>query len=216
MAEWPSTQRSLVERIRDDRDAEAWTIFVQTYRPLIEQRCMRHGVQGADAEEVTADILLRLRKFTYRPDVGRLRGYLRTIIDREVWRLRKKLARRERAVGGSEVDLLVRQPAESDPGWDATFVAHILDAALERIKPEFDPDTWNAFLKVSTEIREADGCRSRIWLAVGSQPGAARETAAAFGREVAWVYKVKFRVMRRLKEEVLYLSGEILAEIGNS
>lgn len=215
MAEWPSTQRSIVERIGDDRDAEAWNTFVQTYGPLIEQRCLQRGLQGADAEEVTADVLMKLRRFTYRPEIGSLRGYLRTIIDREVWRVKKKLARGIRARGGSEVDVLAGQPGEHDAGWDATFVAHILESAMQRVEPEFDPETWSAFLQVSTQVCDRNG-RSRTWIEVGSQPGAARDTACAFGRDVAWVYKVKFRVMKRLKEEVLYLSGELLAETGSS
>src|SRR5579872_1932049 len=74
------TRASLIKRIRDVRDASAWTTFLETYAPLIYGYCRRKGLQESDAADVTQEVLSEIAKaargFEYRPERGRFRNWL--------------------------------------------------------------------------------------------------------------------------------------------
>src|SRR5262245_64438036 len=55
MGESPTTQLSLLARIRDVRDAQAWGEFVDIYAPLVYRLARRHGLQDADAADLAQD-----------------------------------------------------------------------------------------------------------------------------------------------------------------
>src|SRR5271155_2575035 len=52
-----STHPSLLVRLRDVQDGEAWRTFVTTYAPLVYATSRRHGLQDADAADLTQDVL---------------------------------------------------------------------------------------------------------------------------------------------------------------
>ena len=81
MQDLPSDETSptLLWRVgQGSQDQEAWEIFVACYGPKIRNWCRQRGLQAADAEDVTQDVLLRLARalktFSLRsiPDVPRL------------------------------------------------------------------------------------------------------------------------------------------------
>lgn len=49
------TRASLLFRIRDPKDAQAWTQFVQLYAPLLHSYGMKNGLQDADAADLAQD-----------------------------------------------------------------------------------------------------------------------------------------------------------------
>ena len=53
----PTTEPSLLFRLRDQQDAAAWTRFVDLYGPLIHRYARRRGLQDADAADLTQDVL---------------------------------------------------------------------------------------------------------------------------------------------------------------
>lgn len=48
-----STRPSLLLRIRDPRDTEAWQTFVDVYGRLVYRHCRNRGLRHEDAENVT-------------------------------------------------------------------------------------------------------------------------------------------------------------------
>jgi hypothetical protein len=52
MADMPPTRASLLVRLRDPHNAEAWEQFVQLYAPLVYQFARRKGLQDADAADL--------------------------------------------------------------------------------------------------------------------------------------------------------------------
>ncbi len=77
------TSPSLLERVgQDPRDQAAWEAFVAYYGPKIRGWCRERGLQAADADDVTQDVLLRLsralRTFVYDPS-RTFRGWLRCV-----------------------------------------------------------------------------------------------------------------------------------------
>jgi RNA polymerase sigma-70 factor (ECF subfamily) len=78
-----STRTSLLIRLRQEpADQGAWNEFVERYGGMILAWCQRWGLQPADADDVSQNILLKLahhlRSFVYDPS-RRFRGFLRTM-----------------------------------------------------------------------------------------------------------------------------------------
>ena len=57
MVEAPLTRASLLVRIRNGRDQEAWQQFVQLYAPVVYGFARKRGLQDADAADVMQDVL---------------------------------------------------------------------------------------------------------------------------------------------------------------
>ena len=56
------TRVTLIARMCDLGDDDAWTEFVQIYQPLVLRFVQRYGLQYADASEVTQEVLGRVAK----------------------------------------------------------------------------------------------------------------------------------------------------------
>ena len=73
----PTTRPSLLIRLRDHQDHEAWRSFNHLYVPLIFDFCRARGLQEQDAAEVTQETLLQITKsietFDYQSERGRFR-----------------------------------------------------------------------------------------------------------------------------------------------
>src|SRR5262249_60536618 len=99
-----STNRSLLARLRKQNDAEAWSLFVDLYTPLVYRYARRRGLQDADASDVAQKVIARvyrvLHKFEYDPERGRFRDWLGTITNREVINHHRRQARGQAAGPG--------------------------------------------------------------------------------------------------------------------
>ena len=67
MTPTPSTSASLLLRLRDPKDHEAWVEFVTIYEPLTYRLLRRNGLQDADAREVMQEL------FALGPKVVKIR-----------------------------------------------------------------------------------------------------------------------------------------------
>src|SRR5437870_9169699 len=85
MAEAPLTRPSLLVRIRDLGDQQAWARFVETYAPLVYGFARKHGLQEADASDVTQEVLraIAAHRADYDPLRGSFRGWLYTVTSRK-------------------------------------------------------------------------------------------------------------------------------------
>src|SRR5436190_1846679 len=57
MSDALATRLSLLVRLRDARDDGAWAQFVELYAPLVFGFARQHGLQDADAADLTQDVL---------------------------------------------------------------------------------------------------------------------------------------------------------------
>jgi RNA polymerase sigma-70 factor (ECF subfamily) len=190
------TRPSLLLRIRDQQDAEAWQTFVQVYAPLIYGYCRHRRLQEADAADVAQEVLARvarsIRSFQYDPARGRFRDWLGRITLNEVVRFVERTKRPGRGAGGeAQADLEQCESPELDSAWAEQFHAHLLDTAMERVRTEFEPGTWHAFELVWLEDRPAP------------------EVARSLRQPIEKVYVAKSRVLKRLREEVLLLGEDM-------
>jgi len=192
------TRASLLIRVKDPRDDDAWGTFDCIYAPMILRWCRRIGLRIEDAEDVTQRVLsqlsVTLRGFEYRPETGSFRSWLFTLVRRETARYLD----RERRSNGHAADCgpLTAEVRERTGGqelsaWMDEFAAQVYHTAQERVRPEFDAISWQAF--------------QLHW----KQDLPARDVADRVGRPLAWVYKAKYRVLQRLEVEVRYLAEDL-------
>jgi RNA polymerase sigma factor (sigma-70 family) len=188
-----STRPSLLLRLRDPQDAAAWRTFVDVYGPLVYGHARRRGLAHEDAEDVTQKVFARvaeaIRSFNYQRDLGRFRDWLGTIVRNEINRFLKKDIGTAHGQGGQEDRTIANVAAPAaDTVWTAEFNAHILQVALQRCRPRFEPATWQAF--------------ERVWL----QHVPASQVAAEMRQPIDWVYVAKSRVLKQLAHEVQELA----------
>lgn len=190
------TRPSLLLRLRDPADAAAWGMFVDVYGPLVYGHARRRGLRHEDGEDVTQRVFARvtgaIRSFDYRPEVGRFRDWLGTVVRNEVNRFLNQERRAVHGTGGADDGCVldsVTAPA-ADTAWTAEFNAHLLQVALARCRPRFAESHWRAF--------------ERVWL----EHRPAAEVAREFGQPIDWVYTAKSRVLKQLWQEVQELADD--------
>ena len=89
MAEPPATRVTLLARIRDGRDADAWGEFVRLYGPVVYGFARNRGLQDADAADLMQDVMRSVArnagKLEYDPKRGTFRGWLYTITRNKIY-----------------------------------------------------------------------------------------------------------------------------------
>jgi RNA polymerase sigma-70 factor (ECF subfamily) len=187
------TSLSLLGAVADSGNQPAWKTFVERYKPLIERRCRRWGLQPADVEDVCADILAKLTqamaKFRYDPSGG-FRAWLRKVADNTVHSSWRWLARRPAARGSGDTSVQQALEQVADGADMATELTEAMAGDMERahqlserVRLKVKPHTWQAF-----------------WLTtVAGEPAA--EAARKLGMSTARVYVAKSRVIKLLQAE---------------
>lgn len=66
----PDTRNSLILRLPDNCDVEAWNQFVAIYKPLIYRLARAKGFQDADAHEIVQVVLLAVSRAVQAVVVG--------------------------------------------------------------------------------------------------------------------------------------------------
>ena len=179
------TPSSLLDRLRQPFDPDAWSRFVTLYTPLIYSWACRAGLQEQDALDLVQDvfvILLRvLPTFSYDRDRS-FRRWLRTVT-LNTWRNVRKRA--ENRVQGLAVDAsLVPGFSELEAAWEAEYRQYIVGRAFCVMRADFQETTWKA-----------------CWeMVVSARPAA--EVAAELGLTLGAVYAAKVRVLNRLRVEL--------------
>jgi RNA polymerase sigma factor (sigma-70 family) len=177
-----STSPSLLDRIRTLGDQDSWRQFESRYRELILRYALARGLQLADAEDVRQAAMLSLVKalegFEYRPDVGRFRDYLGTIVRNAVFKHRRRQETHPERLSSDDVEQV---PAEENDAWNEEWRTHHYRMAMERLRTTFHPASIAVFEDLLTGVKAEDVARKH-----------------ALSPEA--VYKVKQRVRERLRE----------------
>jgi RNA polymerase sigma-70 factor (ECF subfamily) len=193
MGESPITRASLLVRIRDGTDRGAWSQFVEIYGPMLYDYGRRHGLQDADAADLTQDVLqavaVSIHEFAYDPSKGRFRGWLFTVARTRRIDLGRRLARQPRGSGdpleADRMEAVAGCDANADEAaWLLAYRQRQFEWAVERVRDEFQESTWQAFWRTAVG---------------GSSP---RAVAQDLGISPGAVYTAKSRVLTRLREEI--------------
>src|SRR5436190_21744600 len=112
----PSTRASLLLRLRDSQDHEAWAEFVSLYEPVTYRLLRQNGLQDADAREIMQELFLAVSRSIDRWDPskerGSFRGWLRRVARNLLIKWLKRRERHVSAVGASGLrEMVERMPA---------------------------------------------------------------------------------------------------------
>ncbi len=198
MTDSPATRQSLLVRLRNPRDGQAWAEFVAIYTPLIDRVARANGLQRADAADLAQEVFRAVAGAIDRFDPDPARGSFRSWLFRIARNLVVNLlaARRIRplATGDSDVqEMLDRVPAPDGAEtafFDLEYRRRVFVWAADQVRGEFRQSTWQAFWLTAVE---------------GQAPRAA---AQASGISVGAVYIARSRVMARLKSIIEQVEGE--------
>ncbi|MGE3804494.1 MAG: RNA polymerase sigma factor [Gemmataceae bacterium] len=184
-----STSATLLDRARD-RDSVAWDRLVQLYSPLVHYWCQRWGCRPENRDDVVQEVMLAVSRslgnFRKENPGDSFRGWLRGVARNTLLAQLRRDNKQPQGTGGSEALLRIHEVADSidtaeeDP---PEQLGGLHRRALELVRGEFQPNTWQMFWQTVVEGRNpvdiaADLCVS---------PAAVR--------------MAKSRVLRRLKEE---------------
>lgn len=190
----PDTPKTLLRKIAEyanGDDAAEWERFVELYTPVIRQFVsVREDVGEADADDVVQDVFVRLvgllRGGTYRPEKGRFRAYLGTMVRRLlIDRHRRALARGAgREVPIDDVELLAETPDVAEYV-DRRLAEARHDAAVEHVlsRTMLDARTVAAYRAYALDGELPDEVAARLGITIN----ALRQIKYRVGRMIAAV-----------------------------
>ena len=163
---------------------------------MLKRWCRSWGLQNADAEDVTQNVMLALARqmqtFEYR-DGGRFRSWLKTIAYR-AWCQFLDSRRKTGIAGTSAVDdILQSVEAREDflAQLDLECERNMLEDAMQLVEQRVQPTTWEAFRRTALDRQSA------------------AETGASLKMSVMAVYRAKSRVQAMIQEEVEALDSPL-------
>jgi RNA polymerase sigma factor (sigma-70 family) len=179
------TSPTLLNDVRRPGNQQAWEQFHTRYAPMIRGWCQRWFPREADdmVQEVMGELVFIMRSFTYKPEEGRFRGWLKTVTHR----MMAQLKRRQPLL----LDVAGLDVAEASTDlWDrlgAEYDLELLEKAKESVRGRVEPPTWSAYTETAEQLR-----------------GPA-EVARELGMKVGAVYQAKSHVLTLLRQEVAFL-----------
>jgi RNA polymerase sigma-70 factor (ECF subfamily) len=192
------TRASLLARLGDPHDRAAWQQFVALYGRLVYAFARQHGLQDADAADLTQDVFLAVARtagrWQYDAGRGSFRGWLYGVTRNQFARFLRR--RQSQPVGSGDSNAHQRLAEEPSPGpdpdaaWEQEFQQQAFRLAAAAVQGHFAPTTWQAFWRTAVEGR------------------AAAVVAAELGLSVGAVYVARSRVLARLVEHIQEMQAE--------
>jgi RNA polymerase sigma-70 factor (ECF subfamily) len=179
------TPLSLLDRLLRHEPDEAWQQFSALYDPLLRRWVGRLVSRADSVDDVTQEVLralvVGLPRFRHNGRKGAFRVWLRSITIHRVrrhWRDQRPSVKQL-----SDARDLEDPRSELSRLWDKEHDDHVVRSLLEKVRPEFDDQTWEIFRRLVF-----DECSPR-------------EIAADRGCSLNVVYMAKSLVLKRLRLE---------------
>ena len=153
MTSMPTTRPSLLLKLCDSQDHEAWVEFVTLYEPVIYRLMRQHGLQDVDARDVMQELFLvvsrNVERWEPEKQRGSFRAWLRRVVRNLVINWLRNPQRRITALGGSEVnamlDLLPAAEQQETLEFDRELRRALFHRAGQQVQNEVQAATWQAF-----------------------------------------------------------------------
>ncbi len=183
---------ALFHSARDATDDAAWVRLVSVCEPLLYGWLRCQNLQHVDIEDLVQETLatLALEAQTFQP-IGHPRAFRCWLYKVLTNRLRAfRRSQRVRSICHSDsrlldglADFIHDSRSDLKRQLDIDHDSHVACQAMERIEPEFQLKTWQAFRRVAIE---------------GVDP---KSVAAELNLSLDSVYAAKSRILRRLRQE---------------
>jgi RNA polymerase sigma-70 factor (ECF subfamily) len=169
-----TTRPSLLVRLRDIGDHEAWSQFVAVYTPLIFGFCRKRGLSEMDAGDVTQEVLKAVAgaipRFRYDRQRSSFRNWLFKVVRSKLNNFLAAQARQPQPAG----DTTILQFAENEPdrameeGWERDYQASLVSWAAKQIEGEFQEQTWKAFWRTAIQGEPAGAVAGELGLTLNA------------------------------------------------
>lgn len=187
MSNMPETRHSLILQIQDPANRDAWDAFTLLYRPVIYRLACGRGLQDADAEDLTQQVLLSVSRAIpdwQRQPNTRFRHWLSRIARNAILNALTR-GGRGLGVGGSDflqsINNLPNRASDLESQLEYEYQRQLYRRAAEIVRDSVNEDTWLAFLHTVVE---------------GESTAA---VAARLGKTIGNVHAARSRLMRRLQ-----------------
>lgn len=192
MNQSPATRETLLLRLRDLQDHDAWSRFLHDYGPMLYRFVRSRGLQDADASDLVQDVLRSvgsaIGRLDYDKTKGGFRAWLFTITRNKLYTHFEKKQRTEPAGNHTGQLELLNQEDDSDceleEQWELEHQRLLAARAMKNLKPDIDPKTWSAFELTAIDSLSAAQAGERLGMSSGA------------------VYVAKSRVVAKLRTEI--------------
>ncbi len=195
---FPETRHSLLARLKSTKSQQAWEEFITLYRPIIFRIARGHGLQEADAQDLTQTVLISISKsiesWEPRDDKVKFRHWVRKVVKNAIL---KALTRkpRDQAVGGSAVQGLLEIKPTAEEQIEKTLILEqqreIYFRAAACVKAEVTSNSWQIFQLAVVEGVPIEKVAEQLEKSIGA------------------AYAARGRVMKRLKATVQRFEEEL-------
>ena len=187
----PLTRASLLVQLRTGSNHIAWQEFAKLYGPVIYGFARKRGLQDADAADLMQDVMRSVSsaigRLEYDQSHGTFRGWLFTITRNKIFNFLSARRIRPQGSGDSATNRMLENQPDAEDGsdtWEMEYQRQLASQAMERIKGDFQENTWRAFWLTAVEGVSAADASKQIGLSTGA------------------IYVAKSRVLAKLKEVV--------------
>ncbi len=223
VAEGEGTRWTLLQRLSNSDDAEAWEEFVRIYAELIRKFLRLKGIPASDVDdlcqETLSKVMNQVRGAGYDRE-KRFRAWLYVVVKNQALEHLESAGRRPltgqdelwpnvagKVVGGRVVDGMEPADAEFD-WWERETLASLVREALDRTRQGVSEKSWRAFEIIAvTRENRAEG--DIYWVEVGkASPDAVSRAAQELGWDKARVAREKSNVLKRFNQILEQLISE--------
>jgi RNA polymerase sigma-70 factor (ECF subfamily) len=187
-----STSSSLLGRVRQ-QDPGAWIQLTDLYGPVVYQWARNGGLQSSDAADVSQEVFrtvcTRVEMFRRDRSGYSFRGWLWGITRNKLREHFRRRAGQPQGAGGTDAHQRFAELADSLPDDSSQFEpadvrADLMQRTLQMLRDEFEDSSWQAFFRMVV------------------QNDSATDIARDLGMTAKAVRQAKFRVLRRLRQEL--------------
>lgn len=185
----PETRESLIQRLPNAADGEAWDRFVEIYEPLLFRLARAKGFQTADAEDFVQQVLLAVARAVGRWVADEGRGKFRAWLFRIAQNLAVNFLARPKhqrwGTGDSQMaQWLEEQPAKGQDSSELFLLEYrreLFRWAAEQVRSQVSIRQWKGFWMTSVEEKPI------------------RDVAQELGMSVGAVYVARSRITKRIR-----------------
>jgi len=186
----PETRETLIRRLPNAADVEAWEVFVEIYEPLLFRLARGRGMQPADADdfvqEVLAAVVRNIERWVARKDRGSFRAWLFRIAFNLGVNFVTRPKHQRLGSGDSQIARMLEElPAvsvDSSLLFLKEYRRELFRWAAERVREQVSQRQWMAYWLTSVEERSVS------------------EVAAEYGMSVGSIYIARSRITKRIRE----------------
>ena len=192
MHEFPETHESLIVKVQNPLNREAWDQFAMIYRPVVYRLARQKGLQDADAQDLAQQVLyavsLSIGRWEKLDPPVKFRHWLRRVVRNAIINALTRKPQDGAAGGSVALDLLKQHTnvgcQDSATKIEAEYRRELYLQAARLVQSDIHAKTWQAF-----ELTVVEGLP-------------VEEVALKLGKTPGNVYAARSRIMCRLREAV--------------